>query len=170
MLPKDVLGINVHGLMLVPLCYALMTALVRRDSSAARAQPRAHEQLHLCARRAAQLRLLLCMVTFPRVTTTFTGPGNRGLQVGHNSGSIETHIHAPDKCPPAPASTSAALIALLYTKRPETTPQPSCFVPFRRDPSDFVARGTLLDQIRKIANQVKVRGRKDPQADVFKLQ
>ncbi|KAL1603478.1 hypothetical protein SLS60_005065 [Paraconiothyrium brasiliense] len=99
--------------------------------------------------------------------------------------------------------------------------QPSCFVPFRRDP-DFIPRGTLLDQIRQrcaapasrvalvgiggvgyvlqqkhfqaepspktwvfwahasntarleqsfreIANQAKVRGRNDPQADVFKL-
>ncbi|TIA27933.1 hypothetical protein D6C78_10968, partial [Aureobasidium pullulans] len=102
--------------------------------------------------------------------------------------------------------------------------QPSCFVPYRRDP-DFVDRGTLLDQLRKrraapasrvaltglggvgksqiaiehcyrtaeqspgtwvfwahasntarleqsfreIADQVRVRGRKDPKADVFKL-
>ncbi|USP81615.1 TPR-like protein [Curvularia clavata] len=138
------------------------------------------------------------------VTTTFTGPGNDGLQVGYNSGSIQTHIHAPE--------------------RPETPPQPSCFVPFRRDP-DFIDRGTLLDQIRQrcaapasrialvglggvgksqlaieycyrtakqspdtwvfwahasntarleqsfreIADQIKARGRKDPQVDVFKL-
>ncbi|KAH7061833.1 TPR domain protein [Paraphoma chrysanthemicola] len=163
-------------------------------------------------------------MTFPSVTTTFTGPGNQGLQVGHNSGSIEAHIYAPGKCPPASAVTDAALIALLSTERPETPPQPSCFLPFRRDP-DFVDRGTLLDQIceqcaaptsrvalvgvggvgksqlaiehcyrtaeqspdtwvfwahasntarleqsfREIADQVKVRGRKDPQADVFKL-
>ncbi|CAI9636435.1 unnamed protein product [Alternaria burnsii] len=143
-------------------------------------------------------------MTLPNVTTTFPGHGNQGLQVGYNSGSIQTHIHAPE--------------------RPETPPQPACFVPFRRDP-DFVDRGTLLDQIRKrcaapasrvalvglggvgksqlaiehcyrtaeqspdtwvfwahasntarleqsfreIAELVKVRGRKDPQADVFKL-
>ncbi|RYN15542.1 hypothetical protein AA0112_g12738, partial [Alternaria arborescens] len=67
-------------------------------------------------------------MALPSVTTTFTGPGNQGLQVGYNSGSIQTHIHAPE--------------------RPETPPQPSCFVPFRRDP-DFVDRGTLLDQIRE---------------------
>jgi hypothetical protein len=66
---------------------------------------------------------------------TFTGPGNHGLQVGHNSGSIETHIHAP-----------GAALTLLHAERPETPPQPSCFVPFRRD-ADFVDRGTLLDQI-----------------------
>ncbi|CAN9445301.1 unnamed protein product [Alternaria alternata] len=138
------------------------------------------------------------------VTTTFTGSGNQGLQIGNNSGFIQTHIHAPE--------------------RPETPPQPACFVPFRRDP-DFVDRGTLLDQIRQrcaapasrvalvglggvgksqlaiehcyrtadqspdtwvlwahasntarleqsfreIADQVKVRRRRDPQADVFKL-
>ncbi|KAI8930569.1 hypothetical protein NX059_012179 [Plenodomus lindquistii] len=109
-------------------------------------------------------------------------------------------------------------------ERPETPPQPSCFLPFPRD-ADFVDRGTLLDQIRKqcaapasrvalvglggvgksqlaiehcyrtaeqspgtwvfwvhasntarleqsfrdIADQVKIRGRKDLHADVFKL-
>ncbi|KAL5371985.1 hypothetical protein DPSP01_013848 [Paraphaeosphaeria sporulosa] len=123
-----------------------------------------------------------------------TGPGNQGLQ--------------PRSC----------------IDRPATPPQPSCFVPFRRD-ANFVDRGTLLDQIRErcaapasrvalvglggvgksqlaiehcyrtaeqspdtwvfwvhasntarleqsfreIAGQVKVRGRNDPQADVFKL-
>ncbi|OAL07735.1 TPR-like protein [Phaeosphaeriaceae sp. SRC1lsM3a] len=138
------------------------------------------------------------------ITTTFTGPGNQGLQVGYNSGSLEAHFHAPE--------------------RPETPPQPSCFVPFPRD-LDFVGRGTLLDQIRErctarasrvalvglggvgksqlaiehcyrtveqspetwvfwahasstarleqsfreIADQVKALGRKDSQADVFKL-
>ncbi|OAG04125.1 uncharacterized protein CC84DRAFT_1207310 [Paraphaeosphaeria sporulosa] len=119
---------------------------------------------------------------------------------------------------------AAQLRRQLQPQRPETPPQPSCFVPFRRD-ADFVDRGTLLDQIRErcaapasrvalvglggvgksqlaiehcyrtaeqspetwvlwahasnaarleqsfreIADQVKVRGRKDPHADVFKL-
>ncbi|OAL46892.1 TPR-like protein [Pyrenochaeta sp. DS3sAY3a] len=140
-------------------------------------------------------------MALPAVTTTFAGDGNRGLQVGYNSGSIH-----------------------LAPERPETPPRPSCFVPFRRDP-DFVDRGTLLGQIgqrcaapasrvalvglggvgksqlaiehcyrtaelspqtwvfwvhagntarlqqsfRDMAEQVKVRGRKDPQTDVFKL-
>jgi hypothetical protein len=87
-------------------------------------------------------------MALPSVTTTVTGPGNRGLQVGYNSGSIETHIHAPGKCPSASALTNTVLTALFRAERPETPPQPSCFVPFRRDP-DFVDRGTLLDQIRK---------------------
>ncbi|KAB2109475.1 hypothetical protein AG0111_0g2147 [Alternaria gaisen] len=65
-------------------------------------------------------------MTLPSIATTFTGAGNQGLQVGYNSGSI--HIAAAE--------------------RPETPPQRSCFVPFRRDP-DFVDRGTLLDQIRE---------------------
>ncbi|CAC9891944.1 unnamed protein product [Aureobasidium pullulans] len=125
---------------------------------------------------------------------------------------------------PAPAVTRAALTVLRPLDRPETPPQPSCFVPYGRDP-DFVDRGTLLDQLRRrcaapasrvaliglggvgksqlaiehcyrtaeespetwvfwahasntarleqsfreIADQVKVRGHKDPQADVFRL-
>ncbi|KAH7400586.1 putative kinesin [Phaeosphaeria sp. MPI-PUGE-AT-0046c] len=111
-----------------------------------------------------------------------------------------------------------------FTERPETPPQPSCFVPFCRD-RDFVDRGTLLDQISErcsapasrialvglggvgksqlaiehcyrtseqtpgtwvfwahasntarleqsfceIADQVQIRGRKDPHANVLKL-
>jgi hypothetical protein len=86
-------------------------------------------------------------MAFPSVTTTFTGPRNQGLQVGYNSGSIQTHIHAPGKCPPACALTDTVLTGLFCAERPETPPQPSCFVPFRRDP-DFVDHGTLLDQIR----------------------
>jgi hypothetical protein len=88
----------------------------------------------------------------PSITVTFVGPGNQGLQVGHNSGSIETHMHAAGKCSPAlalaPVLTEAALTVLLYAERPETPPQPSCLVPFRRD-ADFVDHGTLLDQIRE---------------------
>jgi hypothetical protein len=49
---------------------------------------------------------------------------------------------------PASALTSAALTILCHLDRPETPPQPSCFVPFRRD-LDFVDRGTLLDQLRE---------------------
>ena len=66
-------------------------------------------------------------------STAFVGDRNQGLQVGHNSGNIESHFHVP-------------------ADRSETPPQPSCFVPFRRDP-DFVDRTfestTLLDQIDK---------------------
>ena len=70
-------------------------------------------------------------MALPSITasTTFAGDRNQGLQVGHNSGNIESHFHVP-------------------ADRPETPPQPSCFVPFRRDP-DFVGRTTLLDQIDK---------------------
>ena len=59
---------------------------------------------------------------------TFAGNRNQGLEVGNNSGHIESHFHPAD--------------------RPETPPQPSCFVPFRRDP-DFVGRTTLLERIDK---------------------
>jgi hypothetical protein len=36
----------------------------------------------------------------------------------------------------------------ISAERPETPPQPSCFVPFRRD-TDFVDRAALLDLIRE---------------------
>ncbi|KAB2106159.1 hypothetical protein AG0111_0g6189 [Alternaria gaisen] len=163
-------------------------------------------------------------MAFPSITTTFKGLENQGLQVGYNSGSIQTHVHAPGNCPPASALTDTVLTALFCIERPKTPPQPSCFVPFPRD-ADFVDRGALLDHIRErcsapasrvalaglggvgksqlaiehcyrtaeqspdtwvfwahasntarleqsfreIAELVKVRGRKDPQADVFKL-
>jgi hypothetical protein len=67
------------------------------------------------------------------------------MQIGYNAGSI--HVAVPGKCPPT-LTHLALLIALLYAERPETPPQPSCFVPFRRD-ADFVDHGTLLDQIHE---------------------
>jgi hypothetical protein len=86
-------------------------------------------------------------MVFPSVTTTFTDAENRGLQVGYNAGSIQTHMHAPGKCP-ASAPTRSALTVLFRAERPETPPRPSCLVPFRRD-TDFVDRGALLEQIRQ---------------------
>ena len=84
-------------------------------------------------------------MALPSITSKFVGDGNQGVQFGYNSGSIESHFHAPaGKCP-SPAPTNPGL-TMLSLERPETPPQPSCFVPFRRDP-DFVDRGTLLDQI-----------------------
>jgi hypothetical protein len=84
----------------------------------------------------------------PSTSITFIGQGSQGLQVGHNSGSIETHIHSRGECPPASALTDTVLTALFWAERPETPPQPSCFVPFRRD-ADFIDSGTLLNQIRE---------------------
>ncbi|KUL85456.1 hypothetical protein ZTR_06752 [Talaromyces verruculosus] len=61
--------------------------------------------------------------------STFSNSHNYGLQVGHNTGNIETHHH--------------------YTaERPETPPRPSLSIPFLRDP-DFVDRGTILDQLHR---------------------
>jgi hypothetical protein len=137
-----------------------MTALVRHDGSAVTTELELQPQrLSLTRRgscaasqslqqRANPATVTHSAMTFPGVTTTFIGPGNRGLQVGYNSGSIQTHIHAPGTCPPAPALTKHGANGALLPERPETPPQPSCFVPFRRDP-DFVDRGTLLDQIRE---------------------
>jgi hypothetical protein len=42
------------------------------------------------------------------VTTVFTGRGNQGLQVGYNTGSIQTHIHAPGKYPLYSALTNTS--------------------------------------------------------------
>jgi hypothetical protein len=92
-----------------------MTALVRHDSLAVTAELQP-QRLSLTRRgscaasqslqqRANPATVTYSAMAFPSVTTTFTGPGNRGLQVGYNSGSIQTHIHAPSKCPPAPALT-----------------------------------------------------------------
>ena len=88
------------------------------------------------------------MMALPSATTTFTSTGNQGVQVVHNSGSIQVHIQAPGKCLPASALTDTVLTARLCAERPETPPQPSCFVPFRRD-ADFVDHGALLDKIRE---------------------
>ena len=34
-------------------------------------------------------------MTPPSITSKFVGDGNQGVQVGCNSGSIESHFHAP---------------------------------------------------------------------------
>ncbi|MCJ1274918.1 hypothetical protein MMC21_002716, partial [Puttea exsequens] len=141
----------------------------------------------------------------PRAISTFTSSGNRGLDVGYNSGNVNAHFHPP-------------------AERPETPPNPKSTIPFRRDP-DFVDRGTILDQLhekcalpasrtalvglggvgksqlaieygyrireqlpetwvfwvhagstarleqsyRDIAEHVKISGRKEPKANIFKL-
>ncbi|PQE18243.1 hypothetical protein CJF30_00010977 [Rutstroemia sp. NJR-2017a BBW] len=58
-------------------------------------------------------------------STIFSGDGNRGLQAGTINGSVD--FHAPPE-------------------RLETPPNPSIVIPFSRD-TDFVDRGTILDQI-----------------------
>ncbi|KAM3082319.1 hypothetical protein ACMFMG_004763 [Clarireedia jacksonii] len=62
-------------------------------------------------------------------STIFSGDANHGLQGGTFNGSVnaEFHHHAPPE-------------------RSETPPNPSIVIPFSRD-TDFVERGTLLDQI-----------------------
>jgi hypothetical protein len=69
--------------------------------------------------------LVMDMASIP-TSITFAGDNHNGLLVGHH---IERHFHAP-------------------ANRPETPPQPACFVPYRRDP-DFVDRAMLLDEIDK---------------------
>ncbi|KAJ5112223.1 hypothetical protein N7532_000268 [Penicillium argentinense] len=66
------------------------------------------------------------------MTSVSFGNNNRGLQVGHSSGSIHAEIHLP----PAPL------------ERPETPPNPLSTVPFARDPG-FVCRRTLLQSIHE---------------------
>jgi hypothetical protein len=135
-----------------------MIALVRHKSSAVTAelQPQRLSLMHRgsCAasqnlqEHASPTAVTHSAMAFPSITTTFKGLENQGLQVGYNSGSIQTHVHAPGKCPPASALTDTVLTALFCIERPETPPQPSCFVPFPRD-ADFVDRGALLDHIRE---------------------
>ncbi|KAH7009249.1 P-loop containing nucleoside triphosphate hydrolase protein [Microdochium trichocladiopsis] len=55
------------------------------------------------------------------------GDGNRGFQVGLNTGSITTAFHLPPE-------------------QPETPPKPCLTIPFRRD-ANFVPRKSLLDRI-----------------------
>jgi hypothetical protein len=68
--------------------------------------------------------LVMDMAKVP-TSITFAGDNHNGLLVGHH---IERHFHAP-------------------ANRPKT-PEPACFVPYRRDP-DFVDRAMLLDEIDK---------------------
>lgn len=60
----------------------------------ATAQPDAQEPLlsGVKAHDNRQSRVLSCTMDHPSITTTFAS-GNRGVQVGHNSGHIETHVH-----------------------------------------------------------------------------
>lgn len=80
------------------------------------------------------------------------GDGNRGFQAHTINGSVSTtfNLH-PGKppvgiCGPRTAGPGPALTTV--PERPETPPKPSCVIPFRRD-TDFVDRGTLLDQIHE---------------------
>ncbi|KAK3898721.1 hypothetical protein C8A05DRAFT_37691, partial [Staphylotrichum tortipilum] len=65
------------------------------------------------------------------------GPGNQGLQVGQNLGSINAEFHLPPE-------------------RRETPPAPSATIPFSRDP-DFVNRGDILDQIDQRCSEPAAR-------------
>jgi hypothetical protein len=78
----------------------------------------------------------------PSATIAF-GDRNRGFQVGIINGPVHNEFHPLPGRLDGPCST-----ALTGIPTPETPPDPSCAVPFRRDP-DFVDRGTLLDQIRE---------------------
>lgn len=75
------------------------------------------------------------------------GGTNSGNQVGINNGTI----HMPPgrftrSWSSQIKSQSHLTISGSERERPETPPAPLSTVPFRRDP-DYVARGTLLDQI-----------------------
>ncbi|PQE27702.1 hypothetical protein CJF32_00011229 [Rutstroemia sp. NJR-2017a WRK4] len=76
-------------------------------------------------------------------STIFSGNANSGLQAGTINGSVnaEFHHHAP----PEGLSLTGANEGST-TERSETPPNPSIVIPFGRD-TDFVERGTILDQI-----------------------
>lgn len=79
-------------------------------------------------------------------STTSFGDWNKGLQVGHNSGSITTVFYL------LPRTLSSARLGFANgaspKERPETPPDSLSTVPFRSDP-DFTNHGTLLDLIYK---------------------
>ncbi len=86
---------------------------------------------------------------------TSFGPGNRGLQVGHNSGWINTKIHLP----PGKGyygAVRACSANVRISDRPETPPAPFASIPFSRDP-DFVNCGDILDQIDKRCSEPAAR-------------
>ncbi|PQE30876.1 hypothetical protein CJF32_00011333 [Rutstroemia sp. NJR-2017a WRK4] len=72
-------------------------------------------------------------------STIFSGDANYGLQVGTNNGSVDFHA------PPEGLSLTGANEGSTL-ERSETPPNPSIVIPFSRD-TDFVERGTILDQI-----------------------
>lgn len=80
------------------------------------------------------------------------GDWNHGFQAHTINGPVNTTFHlspgkplvgiySPRTAGPEPALTTVP-------ERSETPPKPSCVIPFRRD-TDFVDRGTLLDQIHE---------------------
>jgi hypothetical protein len=117
------------------------------DSPSATAQPHTTEQLSLCPRLSLLHEPCSYYLGWPTPV-----PASRSRAQGTAGCRLDTT--------PAPSRLTSTLLAsarsrsdqrcatLLRAERPETPPQPSCFVPFRRD-ADFVDRGTLLDQIRE---------------------
>ena len=84
-------------------------------------------------------------------SSTSFGKANAGFQAGIINGNVDaTFNQAPGElrnCPRAErvrASTNNSLAL----ERPETPPSPSILIPFARD-TDFVERGTSLDQIQQ---------------------
>jgi hypothetical protein len=119
---------------------------VSLDRLSVTAQPRAPEQLSVRTRLSLVHKPRHCHVRWPcRAPTSHSqGMATRDSRSATTL-AISTLLLASarsrlDQC--------CANHAPSLSERPETPPQPSCFVPFRRDP-DFVARATLLDQIRE---------------------
>jgi hypothetical protein len=80
--------------------------------------------------------------------STFSGSGNRGVQLGQNLGHFESHHHYPPGTSPDRPGSRYAVVLTAYLERPETPPNPSLLISFERD-TDFVDRGTVLAQIRE---------------------
>ncbi|KAK2850645.1 hypothetical protein FQN49_005457 [Arthroderma sp. PD_2] len=68
----------------------------------------------------------------PSLSAHFSGDENKGLQFAHNSGTLNYHNHQH-----------------YQGARPETPPEPSCEIPFKRD-ADFVDRETIFDRINEV--------------------
>jgi hypothetical protein len=78
------------------------------------------------------------------------GHANSGFQAGTINGQVNTefHHHAPAGELPGSKLLYPPLMTASLPERPETPPNPSVVIPFSRD-TDFVERGTILDQIHQ---------------------
>ncbi|KAF1937469.1 hypothetical protein EJ02DRAFT_505995 [Clathrospora elynae] len=105
-------------------------------------------------------------MAYSSIITTFAGPGNQGMQVGHNSGRIENHARF--------RSSRVALVGIGGVGKSQLAIE-HYYRTAERSPETWVfwahASNTarLEQSYREIADQAKIRGRKDPQVDVFKL-
>ncbi|EFQ97059.1 hypothetical protein MGYG_00103 [Nannizzia gypsea CBS 118893] len=83
----------------------------------------------------------------PTISAVFSGNGNAGLQFGNNSGTLN---YNPTNNNTTINNTTNNNTNYNYPEpRPETSPKPSCKIPFNRDKEGFVDRVTIFDEIEE---------------------